>query len=132
MSGKIANGCNRSLQFQQGTVPDVSGALKDWFQPLTFTLVNKDVEAFQNVEDPTPIIFWGVIQPFTERQLVLKPEGERSWSWLLMHAEPSCTLKTDDVVIYLGKQTRVASRKDYSLYGYVEYHLVQDYVGAGP
>jgi hypothetical protein len=38
----------------------------------------------------------------------------------------------DEVVTYDGVQTRVMSRKNYGLYGYVEYHLVQDWTGSGP
>lgn len=128
----IANGKNRPINTQAGTVPDVSGAMTDWFQPMIFTTIVKEVEGFQSVETPTEIPFQGVIQPFTERQLLLKPEGQRAWTWHLLHADPSLKLEVDDVVDYLGVQTRVMSRKDYTLYGYVEYHLVQDWEGSGP
>lgn len=128
----IANAANRPLFAKAGTVPDVSGALQDWYQLLIFTKVAKIVEGFQVVETPTPINFRGVIQPFTERQLLLKPEGQRAWSWLLMHSDPVLTLQVDDVAVWNGKQTRVMSRKDFGLYGYVEYQLVQDWTGSGP
>lgn len=128
----IANGADTPLNALAGSVPDVSGAMQDYFQPMTFTPVSKAVEGFQVVETPTPIVFRGVIQPFTERQLMLKPEGERSWTWLMVHADPSLTLNTDDVMLYLGKQTRVMARKNYRIYGYVEYHVIQDYTGSGP
>lgn len=132
MSGPIFNASSRPINVRTGTVPDVSGALFDWFQPMVFTRVSKIVEGFQVVETPTPINFRGVLQPFNTRQLVLKPEGERAWTWFTLHADPSLTLQVDDVVTYLGKQTRVASRKDFVLYGYVEYEIIQDYMGAGP
>lgn len=128
----IANGANRPLNVQTGTVPDVSGALKDWFQPMTFEPVTKSNSAFQVIEVGDPINFQGVIQPFTERQLVFKPEGQRAWTWLWLHADPVLTLQVDDVVLYLGVQTRVMSRKNYDIYGYVEYQLVQDWEGSGP
>lgn len=130
--GTIGNAANRPLNVVNGTVPDVSGAMTDWFQPMTFTYVGKVTTAFQLVEHPQSIIFQGVIQPFTKRQLVLKPEGQRAWSWLTLHAEPQLTLQVDDVVVYLGKQTRVMARTDYGLYGYVEYELIQDWLGSGP
>lgn len=128
----IANGRDTAINVKTGTVPDMSGALKDWFQPMTFEPLVKTVSGFQVVENATAVNFQGVVQPFTERQLLLKPEGERAWTWLLLHADPVLTLEVDDVVLFLGKQTRVMSRKDFGLYGYVEYHLVQDYTGAGP
>lgn len=128
----IANGCNVPLTHKQGTVPDVSGALKDWFQAMVFTRVVKTVVGFQAVETPTDINFQGVMQPFTDRQLLLRPEGERGWSWFTLFADPVLTLQIDEIVTWLGKQTRVMSRKDFGLEGYVSYNLVQDWTGSGP
>lgn len=128
----INNAANRPIFDPAGTVPDVSGAMQDYFQPMIFTLVKKQVEGFQLVETPDPIYFRGVIQPLTERQLLLRPEGQRAWTWFTLHADPVLTLQVDDVVLWHGKQTRVMSRKDYKLYGFIEYSLVQDYTGSGP
>lgn len=130
--GTIANGKDVPLNVQTGTVPDVSGALKDWFQPMIFTRVVKSIVDFQNVEVATPINFQGIIQVLSPRKLLFKPEGQRAWTWLWLHADPVLTLQVDEVVSYLGVQTRVMSRKDYSIYGYVEYELVQDWTGSGP
>lgn len=113
-------------------MPDVSGALFDWFAPMTFGVVTKTIKNFQAVEVQTQVDTAGVWQPFTDRQLLLKPEGQRRWKWFQLHALPSLTLTPDDVVTYLGEQYRVMSEKDYRLNGYVEYHLVNDYTGAGP
>jgi hypothetical protein len=128
----IANACNRPLFEENGTVPDVSGALQDYFQPMVFEPLVKTAVGFQAVENATPINFRGTIQPFNQRQLMLKPEGERAWTWFTLHSDPVLTLQVDDVVKYLGKQTRVMGRKNFSLYGYVEYEIVQDWTGSGP
>lgn len=129
---RIGNAANRPLFDKGGSVPDVSGAMTDYFQKMVFTRLTKTIAGFQAVETADPIVFQGVIQPFTERQLSLKPEGERAWSWFWLHADPVLALDVDDVVLFKGIQTRVMARKDYALYGYVEYHLVQDWQGAGP
>lgn len=126
------NGKNVPLNAKAGTVPQMGDALLDWFQPMVFEPVGKMVEGFMVVETGTPLNFQGVWQPLTERQLMIKPEGERAWSWFWVHADPSLILEVDDVVTYLGKQSRVMTHKDYSLYGYVEYHIVQDWTGSGP
>lgn len=128
----IANAASQPLFAKAGTVPDVSGALQDYFQAIVFERVQKTVTGFQVLETPDPINFQGIIQPFTDRQLLLKPEGQRAWTWLWVHADPVLTLQVDDVVLWQGKQTRVMSRKDFTLYGFVEYHCVQDWTGVGP
>lgn len=128
----IQNGKDTPLNIRTGTVPDVSGAMTDWFQPMVFTQIAKSVVGFEAVETPTQVNCLGVIQPLSGRRLELKPEGQRAWTWLLLHADPSLVLEVDEVVVYNGVQTRVMSRKDYRLYGYVEYELVQDWTGAGP
>lgn len=130
--GTIFNACNMPINQVSGTVPDVSGAMLDWFQSMVFTKVVKTTVGFQDVEKGTAINFRGVIQPLSARKLELKPEGQRSWTWLLLHSDRTLILNTDEVVTYLGVQTRVMARKDYSLYGYLEYELVQDWTGAGP
>lgn len=128
----IANGANKPLFDKSGSVPDVSGALQDYFQPMIFEPVGKIVNGFQVTETGAPINFRGTAQPFSERALILKPEGQRAWSWFLIHADPVLSLNVDDVIIWRGTQTRIMARKDYALYGFVEYHACQDWTGAGP
>jgi hypothetical protein len=130
----MSNASSKPLFYKNGTLPDVSGAIQDYFQPMVFNLLTKSVSGFQALEKSTtqPLNFRGLIQPYTERRLMLLPEGQRAWSWYELHADPSLTLQVDDVVIWMGKQTRVMSRTDYALYGYVSYHLIQDYTGVGP
>lgn len=130
--GTIANGADTPLNQATGSLPNMRGAMLGWFQPMTFTTIVKTVVNFKAVETPTNVTFRGVIQPLSGRQLVMKPEGERAWTWFLLHAEPQLKLEVDSVVTYLGVQTRVMSQKDYSIYGYIEYELVQDWTGAGP
>ena len=50
----------------------------------------------------------------------------------LLHSDPVLDLEVDDVVNWNGTQTRVMTKKNYALYGFIEYHLVQDWTGAGP
>jgi hypothetical protein len=130
--GTIANGKNTPINVGTGTIPNVNAAMTNWFQPMVFMRVVKTTEAFQAVETGETINFQGVIQPLDGRRLALKPEGQRAWTWLWLHADPSLKLDVDEVVIYLGVQTRIMALKDYSIYGYVSYELVQDWTGAGP
>ncbi len=126
----IANAANRPLFDKAGTVPDVSGALQDYYQNLVFTPIAKLVSGFQVVEIGNPINFRGVVQPLNKRQLMLKPEGQRAWTWLTCHSDPVLTLQVDDIVLFRGKQTRVMARQSNELYGFVVYDLCQDWTGA--
>lgn len=131
--GTIINACNIPLNQINGTVPDVSGALQSYFQPMVFTKIVKTVVNFQVVETPTRINFQGVIQPFTDQQLKMLPEGQRTqWQWWTMHCEPAVILQPDEVVYYLGVQYRVMAKKDCTLYGYNQYTLQTDWVNSGP
>lgn len=132
MANTILNASNIPLNEAQGTVPNVNGGMRNWNQELTFTLVTKMTKAFQVVETGEEVSFRGVIQPLSNRDLQLRPEGQRAWTWFMLHADPALVLQVDEVVVYLGVQTRVMARKDYKIYGYIYYELVQDYSGAGP
>lgn len=128
----LANGRNTPLNALQGTVPSLSGVLTDWFQAMSFTRVVKSTVGFQVIETPTVISFRGVIQPLSDRALQLKPEGQRAWTWFLLYSDPTLKLDVDEVVTYLGIQYRVMALKDYSIYGYMDYHICEDFTGAGP
>lgn len=132
MTATIQNGSNIPLNVQTGTIPNLGGALLDWFQYLTFTPVVKTVVAFQALETGTPVSFWGIVMPMTGRQLAMKPEGERSWNWITIYAQSVLPLKPDDVIIFLNIQYRVMGSKSFQLYSYVTYDLVEDYTGSGP
>lgn len=129
---KIINASERHINIINGAVPNVSGALRSYYQQMTFVPVRKTVSGFQLIENALPIDLIGVMQPFTPRQLILKPEGQRAWTWWTLHAEPGVILQADSCVEYLGKQYRVMSRSDFTLYGYILYELIEDYIGAGP
>ncbi len=129
---KIENGKNIPLNVRTGTIPDMGGALLSWFQPQVFSLVTKQTVGFELIETKTVVQFQGVIQPLSARELFYKPEGQRAWTWWMVHASPSLDLKVDDVITYLERQYRVQAKKPYDIYNYVEYHLVQDWTGSGP
>lgn len=128
----IGNAKNTPLNARAGTMPDVSGALQDYFQPMTFGVVSTSVQGFLAVQTKVSVSFQGVWQPLKERDLQLKPEGQRAWSWYWLHADPSLNLEVDSVVTYLDVQYRVMAKKDYRLNGYVEYQLIEDWTGSGP
>lgn len=134
MKGAITNAKDVSLFATPGTLPNMSDAMTDYFQPMVFVQIVKSVENFLSVETPTKILFEGVMQPLTEQQLRMKPEGQRKWEWFWLHAEPGLSLNPDEEVFWQNVKYRVMARKNYFQYGYIEYHLVDDFSmnGRGP
>jgi hypothetical protein len=125
----INNAANYPLGTAQnvGTLPDMSTTLLDYFQQMTFTVIVKTVVNYVLVETPTSTSFQGVWQPLSPQKIAMKDIGQREWQWNMLHADPSLSLSVDDEIVYNGTQFRVDSKTDYTSYGYIEYHLVNDY-----
>ncbi len=123
----ISDAKNRPLTQSYGNLPDVSGAMATWQQAMTFIHVVKTVVNFDVVETPSKKDFQGVWQPFTTRDLLIKPEGQRDWGWFMCHSDIDLSLRPDDIIKYEGANYRVMQQNDYNKYGYFEYHLIEDY-----
>jgi len=128
----IQNGNLTPINVKTGTIPDMGGALLNWFQPMVFAVVEKLKIGFQVVEIGNPVYFRGVIQPFSDTKLALLPQGQRSWSYFTVHAAPSLRLQVDSVVVYNCKRYRVLSRINHTIYNYIEYSMVEDWTHSGP
>lgn len=109
------------------SLPNVSGALLDWFQNMTFTRVTKIVKDFVLQEVQTNVCASGVRQPLSPQEVRMKPEGERTWKWEKIHALPTLVLNPDDIITFESTKYRIMSKLDWKEYGYVEYHMVEDY-----
>lgn len=109
------------------TIPTVVTAMLGWFKRLELVKVVKRTVNFEIVEVEEPLVTSGIIQPFSEEDLKILPEGERSWRWHMIHATPDLVLLTDDVVTFAGEKNRVMGKLDYSENGFVQYRVVNDY-----
>ena len=108
-------------------LPNMSPTLESWFQPITIGLIAKTLENNRVIETTTDYPTRGVLQPLSTELLEIKPEGQRSWKWYMLHCQPSLSLRTDDTVTIREERYRVMGRSGYSDYGYIMYELVQDY-----
>lgn len=123
----IFNANSLTLDKITGSLPNVSGALLDWFQPITFILIKKTTVNFKLVEERSNYTFMGVVESQTAQQLQMKPEGQRSWNYINVWALPNVALKVDEVFCYQEKEYRVLRKNDWSQYGYAEFECVEDY-----
>ena len=108
--------------------PNMSQTLTGWGVPLTLVKVIQDIVDGDASFTTEQVTFLGVVQPLRTEQLELKPEGQRSWEWLWIHAKSgTLNLHTADKILFNSKTYKVEGVKDYSLNGFVEYELVRDY-----
>lgn len=116
------------LNMQSG-MPQMRAAFIGWMVPITLVRVTQQVVQNGLVEDiETNISFQGTVQPLSAEEIELKPDAQRSFEWLQIHALAGSTnLVTDDRIIFAGVRYKIMARKDYSLNNYVEYHAIQDY-----
>lgn len=109
-------------------MPQMNMTLNGWKVPLTLVVITQGIEEGDLVETRRKINFEGVWQPLRDEQLLSKPEGQRSWEWIWIHAvSGSLNLSTADKVEFNGKRYKVMGLKDYGLNGFIEYELVRDY-----
>lgn len=113
-------------------LPNVGSALVSLSQPIKLQKIIKTTVGFQVVEETVEYSSMGVLQPFTDIQLSLLPEGQRVWENVWLHILPAVKLQVDDRIVINSKGYRVMAFKDYSDYGYMEFHLLQDYSGSDP
>lgn len=130
----IFDGKNKNFQdsLNDSALPQMDSVLTSWLLPMVFGIVTKTYRGGRTFESEEQISFKGVWQPMSASKLQLKPEGQRSWKWFTVHSTPDLDLENDQRVIYRGNAYRVMERLNYQEYGYLEYHLVDDYTGDDP
>lgn len=120
---------NKSLSSMlKSGMPQMDTTFEGWEVPLILVKITQNIIDGDLVTTERRIRFQGVWQPLKQEALELKPEGQRSWEWVWIHAKSSqLNLETADKVIFLGKRYKVMQKKDYGLNSFVEYELCRDY-----
>ncbi len=110
-------------------MPQMSSTLSGWEVPLELVKITQSMDEGDVIHTEEKIKFKGVWQPLKNEELALKPEGQRSWQWIWIHAVAgTLNLSTADKVIFNNRRYKVVQTKDYSLNGFIEYQLVEDFV----
>ena len=126
MFNKVLNfNTNRALN---GQFPQMGEVLDGWEFPLTLIKIKQNIVEGDVATQEEKIDFLGVWQPLRDEQLQFLPEGQRSWSWYWIHAKSgTLNLQTGDKIIFQNKRFKVMNVKDYSLNGYIEYQIIEDF-----
>ena len=110
------------------TAPQISTAFGGWARKLSIVKIVQTIINGDPVETQFPYNFEGVFQPLKAEQIQQKPEGQRSWSWFMIHWFNGCpTLKTNDKIIYKGQQYKVMDVYNYSENNYMRYDIILDF-----
>jgi hypothetical protein len=139
----IELGVNRPKSYPYGTVPNVSTAMLDYFQPMQFETVTKGIQGFEVIETGVVTLFRGVMMPYKPRELELKSIGQRAWTWWTVYSDRVLPLQVDDIITIptpdpaaqgalVPRGSRVMSREDFSRYGYFAFKITQDWTGSNP
>lgn len=109
-------------------MPQMDTTLACWEVPLILIKITQGIVDGDLVTTEKTIKFQGVWQPLKDEALELKPEGQRSWEWIWIHAKSSqLNLETADKVLFNNRRYKVIQKKDYGLNSFVEYQLCRDY-----
>lgn len=113
-------------------MPQMGAAFGGWTSQVTIMRRTESVVDGLVVTQDNPQSFKGTIQPLSPRSIALKPEGQRSWTWLQIHCfASSLNLVPNDRIMWAKQLYKVMAVLDYSLNNYIEYHLVRDYQTGG-
>jgi hypothetical protein len=111
-------------------MPQMQDAFDGWENKLSLVVITQQIINGLNQDLETRVSFQGTIQPLTDRALQFKPEGLRSFTWLMIHARlGQLNLGNNDRIIFNGKKYKILGVWDYSLNGYMLYHAVLDFTG---
>lgn len=124
----IQNANQFNLQNINTNLPNMSNTITNWFLNVTFNEVTRVLDGADWVERPGKSINTkGVVQPPSDKDLKILPEGTWAWEWLLVHCLPNLQLETNQFIYYDGVKYKVMARKDYKKYGYIRYTLLEAY-----
>lgn len=113
---------------QQNGMPQMNAAFSGWTIKMTWTkIVQSIVDGFP-VNQEIPFTIEGVFQPLSAEEIKLKPDGQWSWSWYMLHIKgKESPFETNDRIKYNGVTYKVMGKKDYALNNYTQLDIIKDF-----
>jgi len=121
----IQDGNRFSVQDSALETPNMAETLDAAMRPITFVRIAAAIVNFQSKQVEYPLTTHGVVQPLSLRELAIKPEGQRAWSWIVVFARNELALKLGEIAVHKGKRYRLMGQWDWSESGYFRYEFAQ-------
>ena len=115
-------------------LPNMSETIKSWFLNISFEIVERvqtGADYKPDWESKQIINVRGVVQPPSDKDLKILPEGSWAWEWMMLHCLPTPEIEVNKFVRYDGVVYKVMKKKDWSKYGYVRYYLLEAFRAEG-
>lgn len=111
-----------------GMLPNVSDTLTGWEVDIYAVFVKQSIIDSEIINQDIIKKISGTLQPLKAEEVDLKPEGQRAWQWYDIHVKSVYpVLRVEQKIKVNNIDYKIMAVKDYSLYGYVEYHVVKNY-----
>lgn len=123
---KISPAGNQKIG-SNGVLPNMSSTIVGWFQKITFGVVARNTEDWDDKESITNVSTMGVVQPYRPTQLEIEEAGTRSWGWQMIHCLPDFVLENNQFIYYEGVKYKVMHNLPYDKYGYRQYTICEAY-----
>ena len=120
----------RRVKINQMTngMPQVDEVLNGWEISFIAKFIQQVQIDGEFIDRSTLCKIYGVLQPLKAEELQAKPEGQRNWKWYWLHIKKQYPQLPDGYIVTIdGIEYKVMASKDYTLNGYNEYHLLQDF-----
>ena len=125
----------RTIKINQlsANLPDVSEVMNGWEVPMTANYVTQTLVDGVVVDTEVNKPIKGISQPLKAEEIALKDEGQRAWNWVQVHVREATygELQPAQILIINSVPHKIMAKKDWTLDGYREYHVIRDFESVG-
>lgn len=122
-------GRNIKINQLSANLPDVSEVMNGWEVPMVANYVTQTLVDGAVVDTEVNKPIKGISQPLKAEEIALKDEGQRSWNWVLVQVREDIygELYPTQILIINSIPHKIMAKKDWTLDGYREYHVIRDF-----
>ena len=114
-----------------GGMPQLTASFT-WESTITADIIEQTQDNTGAIIDTTTTItLQGIIQPFTNEQISLLPDGQRSWSWYRLDVRNIYQeLYNGQLINIDGLQYKIMAKRDWYRNNFRTYEIILNYQGA--